>query len=271
MTRAKTKDQRRRPRASPQDTTSQGEASGGGSYTIDELAAKTGVPSRTIRFYQSKGALAKPEIRGRVAYYDESHVERLALIAELQDKGLSIRAIRDLLEQIDKGAITLNEWLGIEAQFQKPWLDDQPKLMPESELDALCEHRRPGLIGDLLRNRLIERQGDQYLVASPRLLEITLAFEAAGISVDTSAEGAAIMRKYMQPMAKDLVKLYIDRLGDELPEDHPATAIANALNSLRPYSVDAVQVLFSHAIESVLRDLVERGGVADLKSKRGKK
>ena len=34
-------------------------------YTIDELTAATGVPSRTIRFYQSKGTLEKPEIRGR--------------------------------------------------------------------------------------------------------------------------------------------------------------------------------------------------------------
>ena len=64
-------------------------------YTIDQLAALTGVPSRTIRFYQSKGALPAPVRRGRKAYYGSSHVERLELIARLQDRGLQIRAIRN--------------------------------------------------------------------------------------------------------------------------------------------------------------------------------
>ncbi|MFA9411238.1 MAG: helix-turn-helix domain-containing protein, partial [Deltaproteobacteria bacterium] len=72
-------------------------------YTIDQLAAHTGVPSRTIRFYQSKGALPAPVRRGRKAYYDARHVERLGLIARLQDRGLQIRAIRNLLDQLDCG------------------------------------------------------------------------------------------------------------------------------------------------------------------------
>ena len=45
--------------------------------TIDELAAPVGVPTRTIRFYQARGALMRPEIRGRVAFYGDAHVERL--------------------------------------------------------------------------------------------------------------------------------------------------------------------------------------------------
>ena len=60
--------------------------------TIDELAAASRVPSRTIRFYQSRGALMAPEIRGRVAFYGKPHIERLKLIAQLQDRGLRIDA-----------------------------------------------------------------------------------------------------------------------------------------------------------------------------------
>ena len=51
------------------------------SMTIDQIAAVTGIPGRTIRYYQSRGALMPPEIRGRVAYYSEQHVERLELIS----------------------------------------------------------------------------------------------------------------------------------------------------------------------------------------------
>ena len=71
--------------------------------TIDDLSARTGIPSRTIRFYQASGALPPPEKRGRVAYYGEKHVERLELIGNLQDRGLQIRAIRDLALRIDRG------------------------------------------------------------------------------------------------------------------------------------------------------------------------
>src|ERR1700733_5255583 len=103
-------------------------------YTIDERAAAAQAPSRTIRFYQSQGALMAPEIRGRVAYYGPAHMERLKLIAQLQDRGLRIDAIRDLVSSIDKGELDLAEWLGVEQQVQAPWANDQPRTMTEAEL-----------------------------------------------------------------------------------------------------------------------------------------
>jgi DNA-binding transcriptional MerR regulator len=78
-------------------------------YTIDELATATRVPSRTIRFYQSEGALPKPTIKGRVAYYGPAHVERLAQITALQDRGLQIKAIRDVLTRAERGEFSLQE------------------------------------------------------------------------------------------------------------------------------------------------------------------
>ncbi|MGZ6353720.1 MAG: MerR family transcriptional regulator, partial [Ktedonobacteraceae bacterium] len=38
-------------------------------HTIDELAHLSGMPSRTIRFYNTEGMLPPPTMRGRVAYY----------------------------------------------------------------------------------------------------------------------------------------------------------------------------------------------------------
>ena len=102
--------------------------------TIDQLAAASHVPSRTIRFYQSRGALMNPEIRGRVAYYGKQHVERLKLIAQLQDRGLRIDAIGDLMKRIDRGEVDLAEWLGVEEQVQAPWALDQARTVTEAEL-----------------------------------------------------------------------------------------------------------------------------------------
>ena len=51
--------------------------------------------------------------KGRVAYYDESHAERLQLVAHMQDRGLSLRAIRDLFQRTEGGQVSVSEWLGV--------------------------------------------------------------------------------------------------------------------------------------------------------------
>jgi len=47
---------------------------------VDQLAARAGLPVRTIREYQTTGLLPGPERRGRVGIYGPTHLARLALI-----------------------------------------------------------------------------------------------------------------------------------------------------------------------------------------------
>ena len=125
-------------------------------YTIDELAALTGVPSRTIRFYQSKCALPPPVRRGRKAYYGQAHIDRLELIARLQDRGLQIRAIRNLVDQLDAGRISLEDWLGFEAALRMPWSEDVPQLISEEDVQARLKGRPAGLLAALVKAGLLE-------------------------------------------------------------------------------------------------------------------
>src|SRR3954447_4702107 len=60
-------------------------ARSGDEFTIDELAARTGMTVRTVRFYATEGLLPAPERRGRVAYYGAPHRMRLELIRTLQE------------------------------------------------------------------------------------------------------------------------------------------------------------------------------------------
>src|SRR6185437_6527110 len=97
-------------------------------------------------------------IKGRVAYYGEPHLERLQLIASLQDRGLRIEAIRELVARIDRGEVDIKEWLGLEAQLSQPWDDDQPRTVTEDELFELAGRKRAGLLNDLVRGKLVERR-----------------------------------------------------------------------------------------------------------------
>lgn len=236
-------------------------------YTIDELATLTRVPSRTIRFYQSKGALPSPQIRGRVAFYGPAHIERLKLIGSLQDRGLRIRAIRDLLTQADKGELALNEWLGLEQQLQEPWANDRPRVVTEAELHQLMGEPRPGAIAELLRLKQIERRGDSYLVHSPALFQVALRLEAAGIDFETGVGASAILRKYLGRAAGELTSFFYKRIGEGFGREVTAGEVSEAYKALRPLGQEAVRVVFAQEMERALRKLVDSGVTSELQAK----
>jgi DNA-binding transcriptional MerR regulator len=239
-------------------------------YTIDELAAAARVPSRTIRFYQSKGALPGPKIRGRVAYYGPEHLERLRLIGTLQDRGLSIRAIRDLLGQVDKGELALNEWLGLEEQLLDPWAHDRPRVVAEAELGELVGSR-PGAIAELTRLGQIERHGDSYLIKSPALLQVALRLEAAGIDFETATGASALLRKHLRRATVDLTEYFYRRIGQGFGREATASVLSDAYKALRPLGQEAVRVVFAQEMERTLRKLVDSGATSDLPAKVKKK
>lgn len=240
-------------------------------FTIDELAAESRVPSRTIRFYQSKGVLPPPEIKGRVAYYGPAHKERLGLIAKLQDRGLRIDAIRALLARIDEGEVDVAEWLGLDAQLKASWGNDQPRTMSDAELKDLAGSDRAGLLADLVRLRAVRRTGDVYLVRSPALLQVAMRLEAAGVDLETAIEAEEILRKNLGRAARDLAKFFFGRAQSgsvRPPADGDWTRL---FEELRPTSMEAVRLVFGQEMERVLRDLVEAGETAKLPTQRKKK
>src|SRR6266700_853669 len=86
-------------------------------HTIDELAHISGTPGRTIRFYNTKGMLPPPTMRGRVAYYDEEHLLVLNIIKELKEQqNLPLETIKQMLEIRAKyGEVQMN--LALKQRF----------------------------------------------------------------------------------------------------------------------------------------------------------
>ncbi|MBM7775831.1 DNA-binding transcriptional MerR regulator [Actinokineospora baliensis] len=82
--------------------------------TVEQLAAEAGLPTSTIRMYQTKGLLHAPRRRGRTARYDSTHVERLGLVHRLQQRGFSLTAIAELIAARDLGA-RVGDVLGLDG------------------------------------------------------------------------------------------------------------------------------------------------------------
>lgn len=71
---------------------------------IGELAERTGVTAKTIRYWEAEGLVPEPE-RTPSGYrnYDHSAVERIGFIRQAQTAGLVLSQIRQILDVRDDG------------------------------------------------------------------------------------------------------------------------------------------------------------------------
>ncbi len=77
--------------------------------TIQELADRASVTTRTIRYYVEQGVLPPPE-RGRPAEYTDEHIKLLDLVRRLKEQYLPLEEIRDMLQRLTPQQ--LEEFLG---------------------------------------------------------------------------------------------------------------------------------------------------------------
>src|SRR5918997_2467175 len=105
--------------------------------TIDQLAERTGITVRTIRFYAGRGLVPPPALRGRTGLYGPDHVARLDLVSELSALGFTLAAIENQLRRLpaDAGA----DELALHRALLTPWVSEQVE-----EIDAAELERRAG-------------------------------------------------------------------------------------------------------------------------------
>ena len=182
-------------------------------WTIDELGAAAGVPTRTIREYQTVGVLEPPEKRGRVGVYGRAHLDRLRLIARLQARGYSLAGIRDLLDAWNDGR-TLGTVLDLD-EVGPAALDETPVMMTVAELEGAVtglgtKHAR----SDAESVGLIAKMGDRYVVRSLALLRLVAEATTAGVPLGTSLHVAEAFRNGARVQADRLGELLVGSLWD---------------------------------------------------------
>lgn len=224
-------------------------------FTLEELAELSGVPARTIRFYQGEKLLPKPERDrkdARVARYDSHHLERLRLVGELRDRGLKLPAIRTLLEEGD-ASTRVADWLGLDETLRGSWGHDAPRLVSRDELATMLADTPPGTRGHLEDARLLLRQGDAWLMPAPGLLELTVRLIADGIDVDLVLQAGDILQKHLGKAADQLIDLFVDALRQGFGT---GTEPATLVDALRPTAGDAARIIFGLQLERAIAQLL---------------
>ncbi len=108
---------------------------------MQELSQATGVSGGTIRYYVQKGILPKPlKTHRNMAYYDESYIERIRAIKDLQKKRfLPLNVIKLIVGS--RGPSINSEQRQILKEMEKPLFSDallrsDARLMSREELAA---------------------------------------------------------------------------------------------------------------------------------------
>jgi DNA-binding transcriptional MerR regulator len=190
--------------------------------TVDELAQQARLPVRTIREYQTMALLPPPTKRGRVGLYRTSHLSRLRLIGQLQDRGYSLAGIRDLLASWRDGA-DLGEVLGL-VPDELVHIDEPGTPATLDQLTTALPGLVPERLGELIAIGLIEEcDADHYCVPSPSLLQLTRDALNAGYSADRVVELLAAISR----AASDIADAVVAALAT--PPDTPDQAALAAL------------------------------------------
>ncbi len=94
-------------------------------YTASDLAERSGVSERTVRYYVAEGLLPPPAGRGRGAHFGAGHLIRLKLIRAIQQAGNDLETIREYLNELGpedaKAEAALRVWES--RQQQAAWTE----------------------------------------------------------------------------------------------------------------------------------------------------
>jgi DNA-binding transcriptional MerR regulator len=227
-------------------------------FTIDELAARTGLTVRTVRFYATEGLLPPPERRGRVAYYGSVHRLRLELIRTLQEHGYTLAAIERVLARIPLDA-TPAEY-AVQSAVLAPWLSERTE-----EYDRTGLERRVGRtlgdaeVGYLEQVGALERTGDDRFRTSPAVLGHAVELMRLPVPTSVLHDSADIIGEHATAVAEGLTEVFIRAVWGPYQRgelDHEQ--VVAMLARLRPLAVQGLVSAFGHAADRAARRGLER-------------
>jgi DNA-binding transcriptional MerR regulator len=235
-------------------------------YRVEALAAKADVSVDTVRFYQSRGLLPPPRREGRVAWYDDDHLERLARIRRLQARGLTLATITRLLAgELDAADEALVTAVAV--------IPDAPGDVDEVTLTIEELAERSGIPLGLLQavvkeGLLIPRRAggeDRFTTADVEAGAAGLRLLEAGLPLP---EVLALARQHhaaMRAVAERAVELFDTHVrhplrDSGLADDEAAARLVEAFTTLLPATTELVTHHFRRTLLNVAQEHIERVG-----------
>ena len=230
-------------------------------YRVEALAARADVSVDTVRFYQSRGLLPPPRREGRVAWYGEDHLERLARIRRLQARGLTLATIARLLA----GELDAADEALVTAVATDP--DDDASFT----IEELAERSGIplGLLQAVVKEGLLipRRAGgeDRFTAADVEAGAAGLRLLEAGLPLPEVLDLARQHHAAMRAVAERAVELFDNHVrhplrDSGLPDDEAAARLVDAFTTLLPATTELVTHHFRRTLLNVAQEHIERVG-----------
>lgn len=243
--------------------------------TIAELAARTGISVRTIRFYTGLGLIPPPAVRGRLGLYDERHVARLELVRDLQGLGFTLAAIEGYLARIPLERSP--EDLALHRALLAPWLPEEPKTVDRSELEARAGRALDDeALAQLSWLGVIRRDGahrERWTLTSSDMLGYGLSLLDTKLDFEVQLAAKQIIERHTSALATELVALFHDSvLGEYRERGRPPElreALITLLAQLKPITVNGVVTNFQLAVNRAIRESAVQSEISNAISQSG--
>ncbi|MEV3907682.1 MerR family transcriptional regulator [Streptomyces canus] len=229
-------------------------------HRIEDLAHLSGATVRTIRAYQDRGLLPRPERRGRANIYTDTHLVRLRQIADLLDRGYGLASIKELLEAYDSGR-GLGGILGLVAEVDGPWTDEEAVRISRAELDARFGGTPDeAAVAEAVELGVLEPvPGDDgsFLVPSPQELAVAVELHAAGVPLSAISGHLRELRGQVEHIAARFLEFTTEHVfaryleGPHRPTDTDATEAASLVRRLRPLAQQTVDAELARAMRTL--------------------
>ncbi|MEV6190891.1 MerR family transcriptional regulator [Streptomyces sp. NPDC051920] len=229
---------------------------GGIAYRIEDLAHRSGATVRTIRAYQDRGLLPRPERRGRANVYADAHLARLRQIADLLDRGYTLASIKELLEAWDAGR-GLGGILGLVAEVDGPWTDEEAARISRTELvERFGGRPDDAAVAEAVELGVLEPvpgDEDTFLVPSPQELSAAVELYNAGVPLPAITCHLRELRGQVEYIASRFLEFTTEHvfaryLGEHPPSDAEAAEAASLVRRLRPLAQQTVDAELARAM-----------------------
>ncbi|WP_066929591.1 MerR family transcriptional regulator [Streptomyces sp. NBRC 110611] len=225
---------------------------------MEGLAHLSGATVRTIRAYQDRGLLPRPERRGRANVYGDTHLTRLRQISELLDRGYTLASIKELLEAWDAGR-DLGGVLGLVAEIDGPWSDEQASRISRAELDtAFGGVSDETAVAEAVELGVLERipgREDEFLVPSPQELAVAAELHSSGVPLPAISGHLRELRGQVEHIAArflDFTSEHVFRpFLDHPPTEDEAAEAAALVRRLRPLAQQTIDAELARAMRTL--------------------
>lgn len=217
--------------------------------SVDQLAARTGVPSRTIRFWTTKGLVAPPHLEGRSGRYDARHVATVELVRDLQATGFSLTAVEAVLQRLPREPTAAD--IALFGSLATPWQVEGMTELDRAALDeAFCHPVTDEHLAGLEGGGMLDRIGEDRYRIPNRLLERVRQIAALDPPQELLVEAVAPVQEAADRLADELIAIFDRHLrAGGPPGDAAERERLRALaDVLRGTTVELLTTAFQRAV-----------------------